>query len=76
MKLTFKLLSDILRIFDNNGIISIYWNGSNIQTISEDSQIDDLKNIPEDCSIEKDFYVEFPGGKEIKFDEAINYIAF
>ena len=41
MKLTFKLLSDILRIFKYNGIINIYWRG-----------------------------------KEIKFDEAINYIAF
>lgn len=75
IKLTYKLLAEFLRIFQYNGVINVYWNGTILQTISEDSDIKDLKDLPQSCT-EKDFYVEFPGEKEVEFDKALEYINF
>lgn len=73
VQLTYKLLAEFLLIFKYNGVINVYWDGTCIQTISEDTNIEGLKSLPEDCS-EKDFYVALPGHDEMEYDKALEII--
>ena len=73
VRLTFGLLSKILKIFEYSGEILIYWNYINIKTINEDTDIEDLDDLPDDCDI-GDFYVKFPGLDEMDFDKALDLI--
>ena len=73
VRLTFGLLSKILKIFDYDGEILIYWNYTCIKTICEDTEIEDLEDLPEDCDV-GDFYVKFPGYDEMDFDKAFDLI--
>lgn len=74
VRLTYKLLSEILLIFQHNGEIIVYWNGTRFTTISENDDIEDLKDLPEMISVEEDFYVQFPGEEEIEFDKALQCV--
>ena len=74
IRVTFKLLSDILKIFKYQGEILVYWQGTLLETISEDSEISDLKDIPESCSVYKDFYVKFPTLDEVTFGRAMTIV--
>ena len=73
VRLTFGLLSKILKIFEYSGEILIYWNYTYFKTIDEDTEIEDLEDLPADCDI-GDFYVKFPGLDEMDFDNALNVI--
>ena len=73
VRLTFGLLSKILKIFEYGGEILIYWNCTNIKTIDEDTDIEDLEDLPADCDV-GDFYVKFPGLEETDFDKALDLI--
>lgn len=73
VRLTFGLLSKILKIFEYAGEILIYWNGTYFKTICENTEIEDLEDLPEDCDI-SDFCVKFPGLDEMDFDKALDLI--
>ena len=73
MKLTFKLLADILKIFEHSGEIRVYWNYCFIQSITEDSRLEAFEELPEDCTME-DLFIEFPGYAEVEFDTALSMI--
>lgn len=73
VRLTFGLLSKILEIFKYGGEILVYWNYSYFKTICEDTDIEDLEDLPADCDV-GDFYVKFPGYDEVDFDKAVNLI--
>lgn len=73
MKLTFKLLSQILKIFKYSGEIRVYWNNYFIQSITEDSLFSSFDYIPEDCT-EEDLFVSFPGYAEVEWDTALGMV--
>lgn len=73
VRLTFGLLSKILKIFEYGGEILVYWYSTSFKTICEDTDIEDLEDLPEDCDV-SDFYVKFPGLDEMDFDKALDLI--